>query len=103
MNGLERRYASDVLYPRLLAQEIRKYWFEPWKLRLGLNLWYCPDFIVLMADNTVEVHEVKGFWRDDARVKIVACATEYNLFRFVAVQLVKGRWTFEEIKCHTKV
>lgn len=101
MNKTERAYA-DVLWLRQRAGEVKRYWFEPWKLRLGLNLWYTPDFVVHMADDTVEVHEVKGFWRDDARVKIVAAATEYNLLRFVAVRLVKRQWEAEEIKPHTR-
>ena len=101
MNKTERAYA-DVLYARQLAGEIKRYRFEAWKLRLGLNLWYTPDFVVEMADDTVECHEVKGFWRDDARVKIVAAATEFDLLRFVAVRLVKRRWEFEEIRPHTR-
>ena len=48
----------------------------------------------LMAGE-VEIHEVKGFWMDDARVKIKV-ASEMFPFRFVAVTRKAGRWEAEE-------
>lgn len=99
MNRTEERYA-ELLWIRQRAGEIRRYYFEPFKLRLGHNLHYTPDFGLWMIDDTVEVHEVKGFWRDDARVKIKVAATEFPMFRFMAVRLVKGQWEFEVIKPH---
>ena len=36
-------------------------------------------------DGILEMHEVKGFWQDDARVKIKVAASIYP-FRFVAVK-----------------
>ena len=44
-----------------------------------------PDFAVLPADGVLEIHEVKGFWQDDARVKIKVAASLYP-FRFVAMK-----------------
>ena len=45
------------------------------------------------------MHEVKGFWRDDARAKIKIAADLYP-FRFIAVQAAPkkagGGWTIEE-------
>lgn len=35
---------------------------------------YSPDFIVPALD-CIEVHEVKGHWEDDARVKIKVAAS----------------------------
>jgi len=49
----------------------------------------------LLASGELECHEVKGFWRDDARVKIKVAASIYP-FRFVAVRKVKGGFTVEE-------
>jgi hypothetical protein len=47
----------------------------------------------------LEMHEVKGFWQDDARVKIKVAASIYP-FRFVAVTARAkkhgGGWAVEE-------
>lgn len=99
MNRTEEKYA-ELLWIRQRAGEVRRYWFEPFKLRLGPTTFYTPDFALWMVDDTVEVHEVKGFWRDDARVKFKTAAQAFPIFRFVAVQLVKGVWTFEQIAPH---
>lgn len=99
MNKTEVRWA-DELWKLQLAGKVHQYWFEPVKFRLGLSAWYTPDFVVWMADDTVEVHEVKGFWREAARVRIKTVATNYPLYRFVAIRLVEGRWEREEIKPH---
>lgn len=99
MNGLEERYA-DVLWLRQRAGEVRRYWFEPMKLLLGSGAYYKVDFVVWFADDTVECHEVKGFWREAARVRIKTAATAYPIFRFLAVQFKKGEWKFETINPH---
>ena len=114
MNKIEAAYAEH-LWLRQRAGEVRRYRFEPFKLRLAHNTWYTPDFVVEMADDTVECHEVKATWtkgrfagkagfREDSRVKIKVAATEYTLFRFLAVHGAARRgiytWNFEEIKPH---
>ena len=42
----------------------------------------------------MEMHEVKGFWRDDARVKIKVAADIYP-FRFLAIKKAKDGWEKE--------
>ena len=59
--------------------------FEGLKLRLADNTFYTPDFAVMAADGVIEVHEVKGFWQDDARAKIKIAADMYP-FRFLAIK-----------------
>lgn len=75
------------------------YRFEAVKLRLADNTFYSPDFVVQLADRTLEVHEVKGFWTDDARVKIKVAAALFPWFRFIAVQARAkkdgGGWSVE--------
>jgi len=98
MNKLERAYSQNLEGLRL-AGEIQVWQFEPLKLRLpGQASYYTPDFLVVEAEGEMVFHEVKGFWRDDARVKIKAAAGIYRWARFVAVQRVRKTWTFEEIK-----
>lgn len=75
------------------------YRFEGMKLRLADNTFYTPDFVVMNALGTVECHEVKGWWTDDARVKIKVAAEMYP-FRFLAVKVLAkkygGGWEVEE-------
>lgn len=75
------------------------YRFEGVKLRLADNTFYTSDYCVMRSDGTMEMHEVKGFWQDDARVKIKVAADMYP-FKFIAVkrQAKKngGGWSTEE-------
>jgi hypothetical protein len=97
MNKTEAAY-SRLLELRQRAGEIRAYKFESVKLRLAKRTHYTPDFLVVLPDGTVEFHEVKGFWRDDARVKIKVAAEAYPYFHFVAVQNKKGTWVYEHFR-----
>lgn len=82
MNNTEKAYAAhlDLLHK---AGEVLWFRFEGLKLRLADNTFYTPDFAVMAADGVMELHEVKGFWADDARVKIKVAAEQYP-FRFFA-------------------
>jgi hypothetical protein len=95
MNALEARYG---LHLEALRREGKIVWFkyEAIKLRLADKTFYTPDFLIVTADGTFEAHETKGFWTDDARVKI-KCAAEIYPIRFVALKWVKGEWQCEEI------
>ncbi|WNV10180.1 DUF1064 domain-containing protein [Tardiphaga sp. 709] len=98
MNKTEQAYAEH-LDQRRMAGDIQWFKFEPMKLRLADNTFYSPDFIVLTSDGYLESHEVKGFWQDDARVKIKVAASIYP-FRFIAVKVKAkkhgGGWEVEE-------
>lgn len=94
MNALESAY-DTVLRARQRAGEVAWYRFEGIKLRLADKTFYTPDFAVMLADGTIELHETKGFWEDDARVKIKVAAEMYP-FRFLGIRRVKGDWIVEE-------
>lgn len=98
MNKTEAAYAA-TLDARRHAGEVAWFKFEGVKLRLADNTFYTPDFAVMLADGALEMHEVKGFWQDDARVKIKIAADLYPL-RFVAIQAKTkkegGGWKAEE-------
>ncbi|MBP7253872.1 MAG: DUF1064 domain-containing protein [Alphaproteobacteria bacterium] len=83
MNKTEAEY-RDHLEWALRAGDVLWYRFEGVKLRLADNTFYTPDFAVLKSDMELEMHEVKGFWTDDGRVKIKVAADQYP-FRFIAV------------------
>lgn len=97
MNKTEKAY-DDYLELQKLAGEIVWHKFEAVKLRLADNTFYTCDFAVLGKDMVLELHEVKGFWQDDARVKIKVAAALYP-FRFVAVKALAkkhgGGWEAE--------
>ncbi len=98
MNKTERRYAAHLQVLKD-CDRIADFAFEPIKLRLGVN-WktaYHPDFLVVRTDGVMELHEVKGHWEDDARVKIKVAAMLHP-FVFIAVRVVKGGWERELIR-----
>ena len=95
MNKTEAKYA-DFLEQRKHLKEIIDYRFEPFGLRLAPNTFYHPDFIVVFPDR-FEIHEVKGFWRDDAKVKYKVAADMFPWVRFMVVKLKKGVFEWQEI------
>lgn len=84
MNKTEIAYGTHL---ELLRQSGYVAWFkfEGIKLRLADNTFYSPDFAVMMSDGRMQMHEVKGFWQDDARVKIKVAADLYP-FEFIAIK-----------------
>jgi hypothetical protein len=93
MNKLEASYAQHLALMQS-AGAILWYAFDAIKLRLAEKTFYTADFFVLNRDSELEVHEVKGFWEDDARVKIKVAADKYP-FKFRAVKREKGQWAEE--------
>ena len=93
MNKMETRY-SIFLEAQKSAGEILDWRFEPVKLRLADNTFYNIDFMVTCRDR-IELHEVKGHWEDDARVKWKVAAESFWMFQFVAIQWKGGKWVFE--------
>ncbi|WP_103729003.1 DUF1064 domain-containing protein [Novosphingobium sp. HII-3] len=75
-NKTEQEY-ENFLVRRQMAGEIAWFKFEGLKLRLADNTFYTPDFAVMLSSGEIECHEVKGFWTDDARVKIKVAADLY--------------------------
>lgn len=98
MNKTEQAYGAHL---ELLRQSGYVAWFkfEGVKLRLADNTFYSPDFAVMLTDGQMQMHEVKGFWQEDARVKIKVAADLYP-FEFIAVKAKAkkdgGGWSVEE-------
>ena len=117
--GLERKRGkknkSEQAYEHYLALEkatgrVLDWWFEPMSLRLsecdaGQPLRYSPDFLVLAADGTVYLDDVKaqakrGKTFDDpaSMVRIKAAADRYPLFLFRIVRpIAGGAWDVQEV------
>lgn len=92
MNKTEASY-SAYLEGLRRSGDIVWFRFEPLKLRIAKATFYEPDFLVMRADGTLEFHEVKGRWEDDARVKIKVAAEAFGIFLFVAVTVDKSSST----------
>ena len=96
MNTLEAAYAAHLEGLRL-AGDVAWYAFEGVKFRLAAGTFYTPDFLVMRSDGLLEVHEVKGHWEDDARVKVKVAARLFPVFSFFGVTREgrKGAWKHE--------
>ena len=98
MNKTEAAYSAH-LAGRCLAGEITEARFEPMRLRLGGD-WkttYTPDFQVILPSGLIEFHEVKGFMRDDAAVKLKVAAAQFPEYRFVLVKRAGRAWESKEV------
>lgn len=100
MNGTERDRAVELEAMRRSGR-IAGWWFESITLLLAPDCRYTPDFVVQELDGTLRMEETKGFWRDDARVKIRLASTLFP-FRFSALRKrakkAGGGWDVEEIR-----
>lgn len=88
MNKTEEAYAAHLTL-QLAAGAIAWFRFESVKLKLAEKTHLTIDFFVMTAAGDLEAHEVKGFWEEDARVKVKVAAAMYP-FRFLAVQRAPG-------------
>ena len=94
MNKTEAAYAAEIEAQKH-AGVVLWYAFEGIKLRLADRTFYTPDFFLMRASGELECREVKGFWEDDARVKIKVAAAMFP-FRFTGIKKIKGGWAEEE-------
>ena len=101
LNQTEAAFLQEVLRPLEAAGIIIRIDFEPEGLRVGLpgsRSVYWPDFRLQWADGIIDFVEVKGYWLEDARVKIKAVAALHP-YTFRAVQRkprkAGGGWTVE--------
>jgi hypothetical protein len=97
-NKLEAEYDA-FLNQQLQAGQILWYRFEGIKLRLADNTFLTMDFAVMNADCRLELHDVKGFFLDDAKVKVKVAADQYPFHFVIAYKRPKkdgGGWKFED-------
>lgn len=80
MNNTEAEYAL-ILDARVAAGEVAEYWYERWTFKLADDCRWTPDFVVMLPDGTLEIHEVKGvgFIEDHSQVKAKAAAVMFPL------------------------
>lgn len=105
LNATEARYLAHL---RILQAAGEVEWIgehESMAFRIadgkgrGKKAWYRPDFPVRVKGGALELHEVKGFWREAARVRIKVAATAFG-WRFLAVRASRDGWNTEVFGYH---
>ena len=97
MNKTEERFEREWIRPRYAIGEVENWGFERIKLRLGKATWYEVDFDIVTTEAILMV-DVKGYWHEDARVKIKAAAQTFPFYLFVGATEPNGEgngWELE--------
>lgn len=97
----ETKYRSNLErdFAMYLAADGSDVYYEPFRLKLANGAYYKPDFMIVSPlDQTMIVYEVKGHWREAAKVRIKVAAGLHPYLRFVVVTREEGQWQFEEIQ-----
>lgn len=95
MNRTESAYQNE-LEVRKIAGEVAWHGFHCFKLKLADSTWYEPDFLVMLADGMLEVHEVKGFTSEKAWLKLKVAAEAFPI-RFIVVKKDGRHWKKEPL------
>lgn len=100
MNKTEAEYAQ-FLEAQKQGGKIKAYWFESYTLKLAQDTRYTPDFMVMTNEGVMQFHEVKGYWTDDAKVKVKVASDKFP-HQFVIVKKLSkkdgGGFSFEVVK-----
>ena len=100
-NLTEAAYGAELERKKFMG-EVLRWWWQPLSLRLtfqenGTGVYYRPDFLVQLPSLQLEIHETKGFMREDARDKLKLASSIYP-FRFILVKRIKGTWTLDLLR-----
>jgi hypothetical protein len=99
MNKLEAEFAQ-ALEARKRAGEVLDWQFESHKFRLADMTWYTPDFGVMLSNRNFVLYEVKGYFMDDAKVKLKVAADRHPFPFFLVRKKAKkdgGDWSIEQV------
>lgn len=104
MNKLERRFRDNILEPAYVRGDLAAYYREPFRLVLTGQTTYRPDFVAVERPAEqglpprLVVCEIKGFFRDDAKLKIKWGASSYPCFRWLVIYHRRhGGWIVQEV------
>lgn len=87
MNQTEKAY-SDLLEARKVAGEVEQWYFEAVTFKLAKDCRITPDFVVYLADGTMEFVDTKGGGpvNETSKVKMRCAAEKFPQFAFVMEQ-----------------
>lgn len=93
MNKTERAYFQECEH-RVWAKVYAAFWFQRLTFKLGFDCRWTPDFMVQLADGTIELHDTKGWDTEPAaRVKEHVCA---DAFPFIVKEIRQTKDGWEE-------
>lgn len=90
MNKWEAQFAQ-TLEVRKQAGELIWWAFEPIRIRLADGAFYRPDFVTVDRQGRTEIYEIKGHFREAARVRL-RVAAEKLPYPFYLVRESKGQF-----------
>lgn len=100
MNKTEAEYAG-MLDARRLRGEVAWWRYEAITLKLADNTRYTPDFLVLLPDGVLEIHETKGgYIREDGWLKLKVAAALFPFRFFLCQKAAKkdgGEWSIRRV------
>lgn len=100
MNKTEAEYAG-MLEARRLRGEVAWWRYEAITLKLADNTRYTPDFLVLLPDGALEIHETKGgYIREDGWLKLKVAAALFPFRFFLCQKAAKkdgGEWSIRRV------
>jgi hypothetical protein len=82
-NKWEAEFAACILETAVGVGVIDSFEYEPVTFLIGFDCRYTPDFGAKKNGEFVAFYEVKGFMRDDARVKLAVAASLFPQFSFL--------------------
>jgi hypothetical protein len=92
----ESQYAAQVLDLEMRTKVISWWDYEGMRFRLADGTYYTPDFVVMTTPGHLVAREVKGFWRESARVRVKVCARCFPWLRIDVISKHEGRWVTME-------
>jgi hypothetical protein len=90
---LERTYALQYLTPLVHAGQLKDWKYEALKFRLADGSWFTPDFAVVLLNGAHEIHELKGWMREAARVRFLVARELFPSYRWRMIEKKAGAWT----------
>lgn len=85
MNKTEQAFYDKYIEPKYRDGTIIKSRYERLKIVLAPGSTYTPDFMFTTWDGKTVVIEIKGFWREDDRVKIKVASDLFPEWYWFAV------------------
>lgn len=92
----ELRYSEHLELERIAGLN-RGWEYETERFEIGIGATFKPDFPVRAIDGVLELHEVKGFRREAAIVRLKSAAKQYPQHRWYLVTLKAGQWVRTQI------
>lgn len=97
MNKTEQQRAIELEALRRDGQ-IAAWWYEAVTFKLADDCRYTPDFLIQERDGSLRLEETKGFYRDDAKVKVKLCRSLFPFPLRVLRKAKAGGWDVEDVK-----